>query len=137
MSDNASPSSARTTGGFVLAWLPTALWMGVLFGLSAIPNLSTPSLPSRSDWVAHFGVYAILAVNMVWGRIRSGGRPSLAILFLIGVLYAFSDEWHQSFVPGRSPAASDLVFDAIGLAVGLRAAAWWWHREFREGIRGP
>jgi VanZ family protein len=34
----------------------------------------------------------------------------------IGVLYALTDEWHQSFVPGRDPSLGDAFFDALGVA---------------------
>ncbi|MBZ0189970.1 MAG: VanZ family protein [Candidatus Obscuribacterales bacterium] len=39
--------------------------------------------------------------------------------FCFSVLYAASDEWHQSFVAGRSAAVTDVLFDATGVA-----AAW-------------
>ena len=37
---------------------------------------------------------------------------------LIGLVYAATDEIHQSFVPGRSPDAADWVADALGVVVG-------------------
>jgi VanZ family protein len=41
---------------------------------------------------------------------------------LAGSLYGVTDEWHQSFVPGRTPAADDLVADAVGSLAGALAA---------------
>jgi len=35
------------------------------------------------------------------------------------VLYAASDEFHQSFVPGRSCRLLDVLFDATGAAIAL------------------
>ena len=35
--------------------------------------------------------------------------------------FAFSDEWHQSFVPGRYFSYGDILLDAIGVALGLLA----------------
>jgi VanZ family protein len=40
-------------------------------------------------------------------------------------LYGASDEWHQSFVPGRYPAVSDWLADAAGIVIGYMALYWW------------
>lgn len=39
-------------------------------------------------------------------------------LLALGLLYALSDEWHQAFVPGRTPEAADWLADAVGLVAG-------------------
>jgi len=39
------------------------------------------------------------------------------------VLYALTDEWHQSFVPDRTGRLDDVVTDAVGALIGL-AVAW-------------
>ena len=36
----------------------------------------------------------------------------------IGILYAMSDEFHQSFSPGRSPKVTDVYIDTLGVIVG-------------------
>ncbi|MGQ9484121.1 MAG: VanZ family protein [Desulfosoma sp.] len=41
--------------------------------------------------------------------------------FLPGILFALSDEWHQSWVPGRFCSVWDVVLDAIGLCAGMAA----------------
>lgn len=38
---------------------------------------------------------------------------------LISFLYAVSDEYHQSFVPGRGPAFRDVLIDTIGASFAL------------------
>ena len=99
-------------------WLPVLLWAGVIFALSSIPSLGTglgvwdPILRKG----AHVTEYAILAVLLV----RALGRelPALAL----GVLYAASDELHQSFVRGRHASPIDVAIDVGGLALGL--VAW-------------
>ena len=45
-------------------------------------------------------------------------RRALLSLFIC-VLYACSDEWHQTFVYGRSGMASDVVIDTIGAGIAL------------------
>lgn len=60
--------------------------------------------------------------------LKASGRASassvnhlkLAILALfMAIAYALSDEWHQSFVPGRSATLSDVMVDASGSLIGL------------------
>jgi VanZ family protein len=45
-----------------------------------------------------------------------------ATAFAVAILYGLSDEWHQSFVPGRTPDVWDLVVDAIGALTGIGIA---------------
>jgi VanZ family protein len=115
-------------------WLPVVSWMGVIFYLSA-----QPSLPSfHEHWMdvvlergGHLGVYAVLAL-LLW-RVTRRGRwnwwVAAVIAFACAVLYGASDEFHQGFVPGRTPDALDLTVDAVGAGVTLGAAAWMWHRR--------
>jgi VanZ family protein len=58
-------------------------------------------------------------------------RPALATA--LGLAYAVSDEWHQSFVAGRNGTVTDLAIDALGM--GLAAAAWIWLRSSRARSR--
>ena len=34
---------------------------------------------------------------------------------VVAILYALSDEWHQTFVPGREGTLRDVGFDTIGI----------------------
>jgi len=75
---------------------------------------------------AHFTVYAVLA--FLWWRAlsreRMADRAALGLAFVIAVLYAMSDEFHQSFVPGRRPGLSDVLIDAIGAATAIGVIGW-------------
>ena len=98
-------------------WLPVILWAGVIFALSSIPRLGT----GLGVWDtilrkgAHITEYAILALLLV----RAVGREAPALA--LGVLYAASDELHQSFVRGRHASPVDVAIDAVGLLVGVIA----------------
>ena len=46
----------------------------------------------------------------------------MAFAILLALLYATSDEIHQIFTPGRTPAVTDVLLDTVGASVG--AAAW-------------
>ena len=104
----------------VFAWGPAVLWAAVLFLLSA---QSDPLGSSFLDWIpagdklAHFALYAVLGALLARGRVRDGSLPHPAVLAL-GALYGASDEWHQSFVPGREVSALDWSADVCGLAAG-------------------
>ncbi len=41
------------------------------------------------------------------------------ISILIGIIYAITDEYHQSFVPGRGPSAVDVCIDTAGVLFGI------------------
>ena len=107
----------------VWRWLAVILWMGMIFALSATPSIATPLEPLYDftfKKVAHVTVYAILTVLLFRAlrlHITHKGH-ALLIAALVAVLYAFSDEWHQTFVPGREGTLRDVGIDAIG-AVGM------------------
>ena len=98
-------------------WLPVVLWAAVIFALSSIPHLSSGL--GTWDYVlrkgAHMTEYAILAVLLV----RALQREVPA--FVLGALYAASDELHQSYVRGRHGTPVDVAIDSVGLALGLLA----------------
>ena len=110
-------------------WLAIAGWMALIFFFSSQPQL--PSLPDPlADLIlkkgAHFTVYAVLAV--LFRRALPPGRWIWALSWFLAVLYATSDEWHQSFVPGRHPQLTDVLIDACGAATGL-LIFWWLQRR--------
>lgn len=109
-------------------WGPVLAWAGLIFFLSSLPDLSSGL---EMDFVlrktAHMVEYAVLAA-LLWRGLRGEGvhavRPLFAASFLLSVLYAVSDEWHQSFVPGRGPAAWDVAVDAAGALAAAALLAW-------------
>lgn len=46
-------------------------------------------------------------------------KNRLIISLTTGIIYATSDEIHQSFVPGRSPMITDIVIDTMGVILGI------------------
>jgi VanZ family protein len=106
--------------------LPVVLWMGVIFAFSAQERVPKP--PGFSvdvtSIVGHVTVYAVLAALTWWaiGGLGRTPRQRMAAAFCVAILYGLSDEWHQSFVPGRTPDVWDLVVDAIGAMIGIAIA---------------
>jgi hypothetical protein len=109
------------------AWLPVVAWAALIFTLSSIPDLGT----GLGGWdlalrkAAHVAEYGVLGA-LLFRALTLAGQPfhaasTFAWAWLIGAAYAASDELHQHFVPGRQASALDLVFDAVGVAVGALA----------------
>jgi VanZ family protein len=78
------------------------------------------------DKVLHCGAYLIYGLSLQVAIIATAQNKLLnkynvirILTFLLGVLFAVSDEIHQSFVPGRNSSVYDLIADAIGLALSL------------------
>jgi VanZ family protein len=76
---------------------------------------------------AHFTEYFILSLLILRG-IRAGRsgaqwKWALATILLVAA-YASLDEFHQSFVPGRTPAVTDVMIDTSGGAAAQLAAAF-------------
>lgn len=97
--------------------------MIAIFLLSHQPRV--PNVPSLSgdvtSVVGHFGAYFMLATMLWWamGALGVAPRHRVMLAFAGAVLYGVTDEWHQSFVPGRQPDILDIATDAIGAATGL------------------
>lgn len=121
-------------------WVPPLLWMALIFYVSAqptLPSLSDSLLDSLVKYGAHFFEYAVLA--LLWYRAIYSRFPDPKILplaFIIVIVYALSDEFHQSFVPGRSATWQDVAVDVIGGACALlawNAVHQWRHRLTSAG----
>jgi VanZ family protein len=99
-----------------------------LFILSSFSQLPSPP-EGISDKHEHFTAYFVLGLTMI--RALAKGRLAgvtwrVAILSTLLVsLYGASDEFHQSFVPGRDSDVLDWRADTIGggAAAGL-VLAW-------------
>lgn len=133
---------------FLKYWLPILVWLAVIFSASAdsrsYQHSSTlfeplihwlfPHMPQAQVEIihhcfrkcAHLTEYAILAL-LFWRAlhkpVKKSSRPwrweeaglSLSFVFL----YAATDEFHQIFVPTRTPLVSDVLIDTSGGAIAL------------------
>jgi VanZ family protein len=102
--------------------LPACAYGGVIFYLSSLTSLPE-EVPSfwGFDKITHFieyFVFGFLVYRCFTGRKNDGDarRRSIFWTVSIGVFYAMTDEWHQSFVPGRDPSLWDALFDTLGVA---------------------
>lgn len=143
-----SKSQSRFLTGLCLL-----IWMGGIYYFSDQANsnkISEEMFGGLNYFVrkgAHVTEYGVLFFLAFWFRMSfidksdevsqelgASGEPAEEPKFqrflnkcllpmIFSILYACSDEWHQSFVPGRSALFSDVLIDSIGIfiATGL---AW-------------
>jgi hypothetical protein len=101
-------------------------YMASIFALSALPGRALAGLglwAGLAD-LLHVPLYAGLALVTI---LALEGRLWLrvAITAATCLLFALTDEWHQTFVPGRVFAAADLRADAVGVALGISLREGW------------
>lgn len=102
-------------------WLPVVIYALVIFLLS---DRSYPEARTVVDTkVFHPLEYLTLGLFLsgAWhGLSKQLGMPGFIFAVqLSGTAYAFSDEWHQAYIPGRTSAFTDVLIDAAGVALGL------------------
>jgi VanZ family protein len=102
------------------------LWCATSYWLSSQndPEQSVGVHLRLNDKVEHGIEYAtggFLAAG-AFGFLRGRRRIAAAVAFC--GLWGASDEWHQSFVPGRDSSVFDLAADVVGCTIGAVAFAW-------------
>lgn len=105
------------------AYLPVLIWAGVIFFLSNQPALPGPPVLTLDFIVkkmGHITVYAILWWLVHRSITITQPKNKFAaswVSLLIVLLYAISDEYHQSLVPGRHPGLKDIGYDMLGAGI--------------------
>lgn len=125
-----------------LRYVPALLWMGVIFFLSHqeagassalssglserllsfLANLGL-HIPKEGFHLflrkgAHFFAYLLLGIFMAYA-LEAKTIKGYAYALLLCSLYAISDEFHQTFIPGRSGEAMDVLLDSAGALTGI------------------
>ena len=101
-------------------FLPPVLWAYLIFSFS-----STSTLPGAQivwwDFItkkmAHMGIYAVLFFLIQRAYNWDRKIKSYKLSMLLTLLYAISDEYHQSFIPGRTALPTDVGYDMIGASL--------------------
>ncbi len=70
--------------------------------------------------LAHFAEYALLGLLLRLLCLQYD-RGQIWLPVLVGVLWAASDEFHQTFVPGRTGMVTDVLLDGAGVCCGVYA----------------
>ena len=79
------------------------------------------------DEAEHAVGFLIFSLTLVWG-VTSGLNKGLTafaavVVWVVAVTYGMSDEFHQSFVSGRTPSLADVLADGVGALIGI-SASW-------------
>ena len=102
-------------------------WLAALLVLTYYPNFPTLKVRIRHEWfrldyIGHLGFYAVLtALFLLW---RSGWRKKiqrklLLLTLIVGFLLGSFTEISQVFIPGRTVNPYDLMYNCIGIFVGV------------------
>jgi VanZ family protein len=134
-------------------WVPVALWMALMFVLSTdegssqhtgrliepvirwvLPHAAAHTVAGIHTAIrklAHVTEYAVLVALWFRALHRGAARSpaaSAALALVIAVTWAALDEWHQRFVPSRTPSVADVGVDALGGVVGAALQRLWVRR---------
>lgn len=143
-------------------WLITAAWAALIFFLStagfgssfteqllrlmlatAHIQLSPAGfailhfLVRKSAHLTEYGIFSLLIYASLMGTDDYTWHARTASWSVaIAGLYSLTDEFHQRFVPGRTPALHDCAIDTAGALVGI-AGVYGWARLRRARSRSP
>jgi VanZ family protein len=119
-------------------------WALMIFLLSSRPATSYEDAGNALDFIpaldffVHFGLYFVLAV-LVHAVLRTYLPKRKDMLMfdtvVFALLYGVSDEFHQSFVPGRTLSGTDLLADVLGAVVAV--TLWLAFDRIRKHRQGP
>ncbi len=105
---------------FVYICLLTA-YCALIYWLSDQSRLEVPQLISHQDKILHAAAYAFMGM-LAWKYFSCSVRqPALLIsssLFFCA-LFGATDEWHQSFIPGRTADILDWAADVLGAGLAI------------------
>lgn len=112
--------------GHLMAWPVVIVWMGTLFFLSSLPSSPQTLAFDFGDKIAHAVAFGILGCFLSFARLPCplGSLNRVILVTVLVVAYGVSDEFHQSFVPGRDANAADVLADGIGGFVAAFVIVW-------------
>ncbi len=104
-----------------------ALFITLIVGVFIFVYSSTPFPPSPSRVFSflsvayHVGVFFLLSSFLLLGvkADRNLWSKEFFLVFFLSLFYAFLDELHQHFVPGRAMDLMDVGYDVVGLFSGI------------------
>lgn len=108
---------------YLKAYLPSILWGSLIFIMSdqeQLPGFSISLLDFLLKKLAHMFVYAILYYFLFHAYLSTHKTQQVTkkhylIPLLIALIFAISDEVHQSFVAGRYANTRDIAYDFLGM----------------------
>lgn len=99
----------------IIRFIPALLWMCFIFFLSSQQTSGIPIQGASRILLLksfHLIEYAVLTVFLNFGKY------DLKKNFVRAYLYSLTDEFHQTFVPGREGKFVDTLIDSVGISIG-------------------
>jgi VanZ family protein len=88
-------------------------WFGAL-------SIETADLLIRKTaHLSEYFIFGILLAHLLKKRSGLSTNSQIILAIPFGIVYAISDEWHQSFVPSRTASAADVMLDTVGFICGI------------------
>jgi len=113
-------------------WIPSIVVMVGIFYMSSRTGTELNHIfPFFKDlnW-GHLVAYFGLSLTYMWALTQiTSIKKAMIYAVLFSVLYGVTDEWHQVYVPGRTPDIHDLVNDTIGATAGALLFFYWMRKE--------
>jgi VanZ family protein len=124
-----------------VSWCLLAGYCLLIFIQSSLPSPDVgPDLPGQDKFL-HLVAYAVLGYLACrsFASLRSLRSPLVIFTagFIFAVLFGISDEWHQSFVPGRMADGWDLFADGVGAFLGAVGHSWRYRTVMTSGSTFP
>lgn len=112
---------------FVLYWLPPIIWMIIIFIMSSRQRISLADTEVENFLIfksLHVIEYAFLYLLLFRASFKTFSKKiTIQTIFFISIvgaiLYAISDELHQTFVPTRQGSVRDIFIDTIGILLAF------------------
>lgn len=108
------------------AYLPSFLWAFIIFlfsSQSVLPGFDQSVYDFFLKKSAHVFVYLVLYLFVCNAVTKTVAEKHKKVILFLPILicfgYAISDEFHQSFVPGRFGSFRDIGFDMLGVAIAF------------------
>jgi VanZ family protein len=102
-------------------WFPLWAYSAIIFLISSLPASSIGFTHVVWDKLLHTLEYTVLGF-LAARAFAQHNKESGLVLWAICVVFCFgfglTDEFHQSFVPGRESALNDAYADLLGGAIG-------------------
>lgn len=97
-----------------------------IFWISSIPGVKGGAQLPLVAITWHFSAFFLFAFFFFF--LLKGNKKitfsHIITTLIVSLIYAISDEFHQSFVPFRSPSVKDVMIDFIGLSFSLLLAVF-------------
>lgn len=107
----------------LLYWLPVFLWCVLIYYLSSLPSLRSDFSDSwdvilrKSAHITEFAILTFLLYRA--SALHFSRKNSIVFVALFAFIFSLTDEYHQTFVDGRSGNFRDVMIDAVGISLAL------------------